>query len=203
MKVTLAQPRHIDKAAELFCSAFKDSITFFTPINDKIKNAMKDIFHLLYWTFSKGFFVAVEDDEVCGYIIMADNVKKLWIQALTSGSIFKALFSLIIGRYGITFSTLYNIIKNKLFYLHFEISTKPSAQLLSIGVHPKYQGRGVGKQLLSKGIEYIESLGIRRIKLEARPDNISAVKLYEGFGFKTVGKARDLQGEWLVMVRES
>ena len=82
------------------------------------------------------------------------------------------------------------------------MTTEPSAQVLSIAVHPEHQGRGIGQKLLSKGIEHLEALGIRRIKLEVRPNNISALKIYEKFGFRTVGEAEDLQGKWLIMMRK-
>lgn len=202
MKIILAQYQHIDEVAELFCLAFEESITFFTPMSKKIKNAMKDAFRLLHEVFTQGFFVAVEGDKVCGYIVMADDIKRLWMQAITSGFLKKAIVSVIRGEYGLTLPTLYKIVKNKLLYFRFELTTKPSAQLLSIAVHPEHQGEGIGQKLLSKGIDYIESLGIKRIKLEARPDNTAAVKIYEKHGFHTVGQTCDLQGKWLIMVRE-
>lgn len=202
MKIILVQSRHIDAVAEIFCLAFENSITFFTPMTQKVKNAMKDIFHLLHRVFGQGFFIAVENNEVCGYIVMADDIKRLWLQAVTSGFLKKAMVSTISGKYGLTLPTLYKIVKNKLLYFRFEMTTKPSAQVLSIGVQPERHGEGIGQELLAKGIQYIESLGIKRIKLEARPDNIPAVKIYEKYGFRTVGETKDIQGKWLIMMRE-
>jgi len=202
MKIILAQPRHIKMAAEIFCLAFEQSITFFTPISRKVKTAIEDIFYLLHRAFEQGFFVAVENDKLCGYVIMADGIKRLWIKTITSGFLIKAILSAASGKYGLTPSALYKIVKNKLLYFRFEMTTEPSAQVLSIAVHPEHQGRGIGQKLLSKGIEYLEALGIRRIKLEVRPNNISALKIYEKFGFRTVGEAEDLQGKWLIMMRK-
>lgn len=203
MKIILAQSRHIEAVAEVYCLAFENSITFFTPMTQKIKNAITDIFFLLYQVFGRGFMVAVKDDEVCGYIVMADDVKKLWIKALTSGYLLRAAVSVISGEYGLTLPTLYKIAKNKLFYLRFEMSTQPCAQLLSIAVCPKYHGEGIGQKLVTTGMKYIESLGVSRIKLEARPDNTPAIRLYKKFGFQIKGETKDLQGKWLIMVRET
>lgn len=202
MKIISVQSRHIDAVAEIFCLAFEDSITFFTPMTQKIKHALTDAFNLLYRVFGQGFFIAVENDEVCGYIVMADNIKRLWAEAVTSGFLKKAAMSTINGEYGLTFPTLCKIVKNKLLYFRFEMTTKPSAQVLSIAVHPEYHGRGIGQNLLSQGVKYIDSSGVKRIKLESRPDNIPAVKIYEKYGFRTVGATRDLQGKWLIMLRE-
>ena len=55
MKIILAQPRHIKMAAEIFCLAFEQSITFFTPISRKVKTAIEDIFYLLHRAFGQGF----------------------------------------------------------------------------------------------------------------------------------------------------
>jgi ribosomal-protein-alanine N-acetyltransferase len=202
MKIILAQSRHIDMVAEIFCLAFENSITFFTPMTQKVKNAIRDVFGLLHRVFGQGFLIAVENNQVCGYIVMADDIKRLWLQAVTSGFLKRAVISTISGEYGLTLPTLYKIVQNKLLYFGFEMTTKPSAQVLSIAVHPKCQGEGIGQKLLSKGIKYIESLGGKRIKLEARPENIAAVKIYEKHGFRTVGETKDLQGKWLIMIRE-
>lgn len=202
MKIVPVQLEHIDGVVEVFCLAFEESINFFTPVNEKLKGFFNEAFILLYKIFERGFVVVQEDNLVWGYIVMVDDVKKLWTGAISSGFLFKAGTRLIKGEYGLDLNTLYKIVKNKLFYLKFEMSTIPSAQLLSIAVHPKHHGKGIGQKLLSHGIKYIESLGIKRIKLEARPENISAVRLYQKNGFNIIGETQDLQGKWLIMVRD-
>jgi len=187
--------------ADLFCLAFEQSINFFTPVTEKVKIAIRDVFYLLHQVFEQGFFVALEDDKVCGYIIMADDVKRLWRHALTSGFVKNAIMAAVSGKYGLTLATLYKVVKNKLLYFKFEMTTEPSAQVLSIAVHPEHQGKGIGQKLLFEGIKHIEALGINKIKLEVRPNNISAIKIYEKFGFRKVGEACDLQGKWLIMMR--
>ncbi|MCF6096127.1 GNAT family N-acetyltransferase [Thermovorax subterraneus] len=153
-------------------------------------------------TFNGGFMVALHNDEVYGYIIMADDVRRLWTKALFSGFIFKVAAKALKGIYGIGPATIYKVVKNKLYYLKFEISTEKTAQLLSIAVHPSHHGKGIGKKLLEAGLKYIKYRGIKKIKLEVRPDNKSALSIYEKYGFQEVGKAKDLQGDWLIMVKE-
>lgn len=198
-----AQSAHIREITNIFCEAFVDSIQYFTLINDKLKKAFQDIFDFLQEEQGQGFFVAVsERGEVLGYIVMIDDAKNMWKSAITSGFILKIIKNYIAGEYGLDFETIYNIIRNKLFYMKFEMGTKPSAQLLSIAVHPKYHGKGIGRKLIARGLQYIESLGIERIKLEVRPENIPALKLYESFGFCPIGQAQDLQGAWVVMMKD-
>lgn len=203
MRVIPTAHKHIEAVVDIFCSAFENSISFFTPLNDGLKRALKHVFTLVWTVFSEGFMVAVDEDEVCGYIIMADNIKRLWGKALFSGFPLKMAAGYMSGVYNLKLSTICKILKNKLFYMRFELSTDTNAQVLSIAVDPKHQGKGIGRRLLEAGIRYMESRGIKKVKLEVRPENTPAVKLYESFGFYPIGKTRDLQGEWLIMLRDS
>lgn len=67
-------------------------------------------------------------------------------------------------------------------------------QVHNIAVHPDYQGRGIGRQLM----EAVDDLGragdYQRISLEVRQDNDIACKLYMSLGFKAVGARKDFYG---------
>ena len=67
-------------------------------------------------------------------------------------------------------------------------------QVHNIAVHPDYQGRGIGRQLM----EAVDALGragdYKRISLEVRRDNDIACKLYLSLGFKAVGTRKDFYG---------
>lgn len=58
------------------------------------------------------------------------------------------------------------------------------AWIATIGVHPHYQGRGLGVALLAacEG-----SLGASRLKLTVRISNQVAISLYRRFGYRRVG----------------
>jgi len=56
---------------------------------------------------------------------------------------------------------------------------------------------------VQKGLAYLAACGAPRVRLEVRPDNTAALRLYERLGFATVGRTRDSQGEWLIMIREA
>ena len=60
-----------------------------------------------------------------------------------------------------------------------------------IGVHPDFQGRGVGKALLAELVHLADNwLNLTRLELSVAADNLRAIKLYERFGFVTEGEAR-------------
>ncbi len=56
----------------------------------------------------------------------------------------------------------------------------------------KYQGSGIGKEVMDLLISYtFKSLNLRKITLEVRSDHEAAVKLYEKLGFKQEGILRE------------
>lgn len=203
MKIIRCRIEHIPQVVDIFCKAFSSSITFFTPITPKIKEAITDVFVLLLHCFRESFFIAVDKlGRVQGYIIVTDNIKRLWLETLRSGFLFKILFKWIFQKYGITPVTALKVVLNKMCFIIFETTTGGGGQILSVAVNPKEQGRGIGKKMVAAGINYLKSLGLKTVKLEVRPNNLAALKLYSKHGFRQIGKTRDLQGEWLIMSAE-
>ena len=56
--------------------------------------------------------------------------------------------------------------------------------ILSLGVHPQARGKQVGKELTKKLIFLLEANNSKEICLTVHPDNFSAIKIYEQFGFE-------------------
>lgn len=61
------------------------------------------------------------------------------------------------------------------------------AEILSIGVLPKFQRRGVGKILIEGLARAAKRAEARRLFLEVAADNQAAFELYRGSGFTAVG----------------
>jgi ribosomal-protein-alanine N-acetyltransferase len=64
---------------------------------------------------------------------------------------------------------------------------QPLAHINRIGVHPRYQGRGVGALLLHDALDVFWRLGAGRVTLNTQSDNDSSQRLYRRFGFKPTG----------------
>jgi ribosomal-protein-alanine N-acetyltransferase len=64
------------------------------------------------------------------------------------------------------------------------------AEVHTIGVHPDYQGHGVGRRLLAGLLERADRLGAV-VFLEVRTDNDPALALYRSAGFELLGIRRD------------
>ena len=64
------------------------------------------------------------------------------------------------------------------------------SDVMTIAVHPKARGRGLGRHLLDELLTRAARSGARRVMLEVRADNLSAVRLYERSGFTLVQTRR-------------
>lgn len=69
--------------------------------------------------------------------------------------------------------------------------TSDESHILNLCVHPDYQSRGIGKQLLNHFLEISIRENMHRIFLEVRPTNFRAIKLYLSMGFNEIGKRRN------------
>ncbi|TCL06434.1 ribosomal protein S18-alanine N-acetyltransferase [Sodalis ligni] len=65
------------------------------------------------------------------------------------------------------------------------------ASLFNIAVHPEYQRRGLGRELLEYLIGELGNRGILTLWLEVRKSNSAAIALYQSLGFNEVSVRRD------------
>ena len=213
------EEKYLPELARIFIAAFDDGVLFFSDVEDtrvkatrpeneletsarrkKLENAVRDILKLFGQVFSDGFLVAVdENDKPQGYIIVISGVKSLWKEAVFGGHIFQFLSRWLQGKYGLTLFDVGKVIFNKVYYIAFSVRGTADAQILSLAVSPEARGKGLGSSLTGAGLDYLREIGIKRVKLEVRPDNSAAKHIYEKHGFKVVGKAKDLHDDWYVM----
>lgn len=64
------------------------------------------------------------------------------------------------------------------------------SDVLTIGVRPELQGRGIGARLLTALLEEAVARGCVEVFLDVRADNDRARSLYERYGFSRVGVRR-------------
>lgn len=64
-------------------------------------------------------------------------------------------------------------------------------------IHPKYQGKNLGKQLLIECIKQAKKRGATTLSVKTDSHSESAHKMYEKFGFKQTGRITNYYGkEW-------
>lgn len=61
------------------------------------------------------------------------------------------------------------------------------AHITTLAVHPNYRGKKIAQALLIHQFENFYKRKIKYVTLEVRKSNESAIKLYEKFGFKSLG----------------
>ncbi len=64
---------------------------------------------------------------------------------------------------------------------------KGELHINNIAVVPAFRRKGIGRQLLQAALDMARKEGLHRAVLEVRASNLSAQRLYEGFGFRVVG----------------
>lgn len=65
------------------------------------------------------------------------------------------------------------------------------AHLLNLCVHPDWQSRGIGRELLNKMLVIAKERAVDTVFLEVRPSNQAALSLYDSLGFNNIGTRRD------------
>jgi ribosomal-protein-alanine N-acetyltransferase len=73
----------------------------------------------------------------------------------------------------------------------------PDADLQTIAVAPRAQGRGLGRELLDRAIAEARHRGCSQVMLEVAHDNEPAIALYASVGFESLGRRRDYYGPGL------
>ncbi len=64
------------------------------------------------------------------------------------------------------------------------------AEVMSVAVEENFRGRGIGTKLFAELIKLCKERGATAMTLEVRPSNTAAIKLYENFGLKSVGRRK-------------
>ncbi len=147
--------------------------------------------------------VATAAGELLGYCISPASMTRLWWRVLTGGPFRRIIAAVLRREIRLPPAGLVRMSRDKLVFVGSFRSVSPgrTGQILSVAVSPDCRGMGVGTLLISRALQYLAGRGVRRVKLEVRPDNEPALRLYHGFGFEAVGRTRDGQGDWMVMSR--
>jgi ribosomal protein S18 acetylase RimI-like enzyme len=53
-----------------------------------------------------------------------------------------------------------------------------------VGTHPASRGRGLGRAVISAGLQRLHNLGMTQANVCVESDNIPAIRLYESLGFQ-------------------
>lgn len=204
-EVRLAKRDDIPAIASLFTEAFRDSVLHHCGTIPKPR-AMEDVFGLVWAAEPEAAFVACDEaGRLAGYCFAPARLYLLWLRALLGGYLLVWTVRWLTGQYGFGLRPLKLIFANKLFFLQSAVTPGKTAgaRILSIAVAQSARGQGIASLLMDRAVDRFNRLGIKRARLEVRPDNLPARRVYENHGFQAGGITRDLQGDWLIMYRET
>jgi len=192
----------VDDIASIFIRAFPESVRHYYGASPPPVAGFRDIFAFLSRAQRRNFLVYEECGVVLGYVIVPRTMGRVWAKALLGGYVFLWVAKWLSGRYGISFRRARTILANKLLFAGYsgEQLLRGHAQVLSVAVDPRAQGRGIGRQLIQAGLALLRQQGACTVKLEVRPGNEPARRIYSSLGFREAGRSRDSQGQWIVMV---
>lgn len=202
--VERAHAADVPAIAALFTVSFRESVLHHCGRLPK-PQAMEDVFTLVYEAEPAAALVArTAGGEVAGYCFAPTALPRLWLRAVTGGHVFKWAWRWLTGRYGFGAHPVLVILLNKLAFLRSATtpSKAASARILSIAVAPSWRGRGLARAMMAEAIAYFRAKRVARVRLEVRPDNASAIRVYEDCGFVAAGFTYDSQGPWLIMMKE-
>ena len=159
------------------------------------------------WSFvrnvePRGFLGAHADGKLVGYAIFVSSLKRVQRRAIASGAVLRWVLAALRGGFALRLSAIPRILANKVLFVRSGGRYRHSgdAQLLNIAVLPEYRGRGIATALVLAGLEAMRELHVPEVRLEVRPWNENAVRVYRKTGWRKAGRTRDLEGEWLVMI---
>ncbi len=199
-----AHAADVPDIAALFTESFRESVLHHCG-RLPAPQAMEDVFALVYEAEPDAALVARADDgAVAGYCFAPTALPRLWLRAVTGGHIFRWAWRWLTGRYGFGVYPVQVIVLNKLAFLRSAATPAKaaSARILSIAVAPSWRGRGLARAMMAAALVYFRSRRVARVRLEVRPDNAPAIKVYEDCGFVAAGFTYDSQGPWLIMMKE-
>jgi ribosomal-protein-alanine N-acetyltransferase len=202
--IARAFPADIPVIAALFTESFKDSVLHHCGRLPK-PQAMRDVFSLVYEAEPEAALIARSvAGTAIGYCFAPTALPSLWLRAILGGHLLKWMWRWLTGQYGFGLHPVKIIVLNKVAFLRSAVTPAKtaSARILSIAVSPQWRGRGVAGALMGEAMKYFRSRGSVRVRLEVRPDNASAIKVYHNFGFTDAGFTHDSQGPWLIMFKE-
>ncbi len=148
-----------------------------------------------------GAFEGENGERIAGYAIFSASVRDMQLNALFSGAWLAWAFALARRPSAVRPRVLLARLANKVSFVRNggRFRRRGDAQVINLGVDPAAQNRGCGKALVRAGLAYLRSRGVLECRLEVRPENAPAVRVYTATGWLEAGRTRDEQGEWLVM----
>ncbi|NLL44014.1 MAG: GNAT family N-acetyltransferase [Firmicutes bacterium] len=197
MDVKPGSPEDAREMAKLYCQAFPASVEMF--FGSKPAKSLLDLieltFLLVFAWGGQAMLVKDKTMQIHGYCLYLDahRRERKWCEAFR-------LVARLAARISLT--ELVRLLRNQLMMNRSALRTKKlpkhKGEIMSIAISPASQGQGLGTKLLQ---EVLRRLTDQPVILNVRADNEPGKHLYKAAGFSACGTAKDLLGEWIIMIK--
>jgi len=203
-EITIAQLEHLEAIADCHKRAFPHSTSTKLGLNYLIK------MYKWYFEESNRFLFMIGSPSAClgfyGGIVNQKSSTMGSSSSLLQYTMGEAVRSILLNP-GIIFqlqlqkkmpfviSNLIKKIRSQLFSkkaIHSVIYPKPYIGLVVIGVHPTYQGQGLGTKLLINLEDQAKTRGVFQLQLSVKKNNHQALKSYTKNGWSVKNQLDDL-----------
>ena len=178
MKFGKLESSYVEQIAELHIEGLKTGF---------ISSLGIDFVKTLYESIAQGrtsfCFVAKENERAVGFVAFTTNLNKLYKSVILKKGI---RFAFLLAGKMFSLRRIKKVLETLFYPSRIKKMNLPSAELLSIVVAPESQGKGLGRQLLQKGLAECAKRGIDKVKVLVGADNQPANKLYLRCGFELV-----------------
>jgi len=130
-------------------------------------------------------FVAEEENSILGFVAFTSNLNKLYKSVVLKKG---WLFALLLASRMFSLQQIKKVFETLFYPSRVKKMDLPSAELLSIVIAPQSQGKGLGGQLLQKGLAECAKRKLDKVKVLVSVNNEPANKLYLKCGFEFVGQ---------------
>jgi ribosomal protein S18 acetylase RimI-like enzyme len=219
--IRTATAADLDGAAEVFFAAFPESVRHYTGCSAEEaaqpelprwhgpRRLMAALFGVCLHAEAGCMFVAEDPSQpgLAGYIITPARLSGIVRQFLHPRQFLRISLPLLADRYQLPPHAIGVSLRNTWHSWRELRRDKPElaceARILSVAVHPRSHGQGLGQALCRAGLAYLRGQGATCVRLEVRPQNAPAHHLYTKLGFTLRGQTSDSQGLWDIMLLKS
>jgi len=159
------------------------SQTFNSRIGDKFLYNLYDI--LLRNPDVARIWVVKKNDKVAGFISVCQDFKKVGktINKNTKRKYILLLLKFLLLNPGEIISFSKRLVFSRFINNNF---SEPYSTILTLGVHRKYQGVGLGSLLVKKSKSYFKKRGVKFLYVDTERNNLNAILFYKKMGFRPI-----------------
>jgi len=180
LKITELLPEHAFQTAKLHMYGI--STGFISSLGIDFVTAL---YEAIAQSKSSFGFVAQENNSVLGFVAFTTNINKLYKSVIARSGL---KFAFLLAGKMFSLQKIRKVLETLFYPSRIKKLELPAAELLSIVVAPESQGKGLGRQLLQKGLAECEKRNIDKVKVLVGADNEPANKLYLRCGFEPVSQ---------------